>query len=430
MISWAKKHFSRLRSIVELMMRLLNEEFPVAIGKSGQPGDAKHINYIAKKFIEGYKDIIEWRLIFLNLNVDPTFSTFLNLTSNLASNAIKETEDFVIRFHKETNEIFSDSYNNEEKRVIRFSINLGIPDSPEFDKEIGRLNNMINKQGINASVAEDISKYQDEIKRLINMIDEQGINTSVTENISKFHEEIERWKNTIDEDRIDASVDEEFSKLANEIGRLRNMINEQGINASVAEDLSKAHEIQDERLISHLAQTADDKEGKSDKDVTLAYKIVDDHPYSDVIRIRTKWKGKNRLLWVNKSDLDEFLSNQKNFREIHRLFDSGKKPFETRGRIKLYRGTVWRWNACVVKKGGGCFIATAVYDSASAPEVVYLRNFRDKILLSNLIGRLLVDVYYQISPPISGFISRHMILKKLVKGFFIDPIIGCIKVFY
>jgi hypothetical protein len=83
------------------------------------------------------------------------------------------------------------------------------------------------------------------------------------------------------------------------------------------------------------------------------FKIVDDHTYENVIRIRTKWQGKNRLLWINKTDLDEFFSHPENFKEITRLFDTGKEWYETGGRIKLSsRGTVLRWNACVVKKVG------------------------------------------------------------------------------
>jgi len=162
-----------------------------------------------------------------------------------------------------------------------------------------------------------------------------------------------------------------------------------------------------------------------------AYKIVDGHTFENAVRIKKKWKGKNRLLWIEKTAIDEFLAHPEYFKETPRLVDSGKLPHETRGRIKMGpRGTVLRWNACLVKKGEGCFIATAVYDSASASEVVYLINFRDKILLPTLIGKLLVMFYYQISPPISGFISRHIILKRLVRVFFIDPVISCIKVFW
>ena len=37
--------------------------------------------------------------------------------------------------------------------------------------------------------------------------------------------------------------------------------------------------------------------------------------------------------------------------------------------------------------GGGCFIATAAYGSMMAPHVRILRDFRDRILLQNSIGK-------------------------------------------
>lgn len=49
----------------------------------------------------------------------------------------------------------------------------------------------------------------------------------------------------------------------------------------------------------------------------------------------------------------------------------------------------------------GCYIATAVYGSYDAPEVMALRRFRDETLKKSVLGRLFIRVYYKFSPPIA-----------------------------
>lgn len=50
----------------------------------------------------------------------------------------------------------------------------------------------------------------------------------------------------------------------------------------------------------------------------------------------------------------------------------------------------------VVKKQeeNGCFFATAIYRDINAPEVRFLRKFRDEALIHNIAGRVFVSLYY------------------------------------
>ena len=52
-------------------------------------------------------------------------------------------------------------------------------------------------------------------------------------------------------------------------------------------------------------------------------------------------------------------------------------------------------------KKEGCYIATAVYGSYDAPEVMTLRRFRDDTLKKTFLGRLFIRAYYTLSPPIA-----------------------------
>jgi hypothetical protein len=65
--------------------------------------------------------------------------------------------------------------------------------------------------------------------------------------------------------------------------------------------------------------------------------------------------------------------------------------------------------------GGGCFIATAAYGSANADDVLIFREFRDRHLITNPPGRLLVRAYYRFSPPLADIISKHENMRAAVR---------------
>jgi hypothetical protein len=76
---------------------------------------------------------------------------------------------------------------------------------------------------------------------------------------------------------------------------------------------------------------------------------------------------------------------------------------------------------------GPCFIATAVYGSPIAPEITVLRHYRDEVLLTSVLGRILVGFYYYVSPPLAALISKHRHLRSVVRRCLLEPILHLIK---
>lgn len=100
--------------------------------------------------------------------------------------------------------------------------------------------------------------------------------------------------------------------------------------------------------------------------------------------------------------------------------------------------TRWSCSSCgtdnpvkgTIVERGGCFVASAVYGSSSAKEVLTLRTFRDRVLARSRMGRLFIIGYYHFAPFYAQFISKSEVLKKIVKITLIAPLVKILRSHY
>jgi hypothetical protein len=76
-----------------------------------------------------------------------------------------------------------------------------------------------------------------------------------------------------------------------------------------------------------------------------------------------------------------------------------------------------------LEDNGGCFIATAAYGSALAPQVDVLRAFREHYLRPYGPGRAMIRLYETLSPPLADAI-RSSDASRLVVRAILWPVVG------
>ena len=78
-------------------------------------------------------------------------------------------------------------------------------------------------------------------------------------------------------------------------------------------------------------------------------------------------------------------------------------------------GSIYYGNQLSFKTADACFIATAAYGSILHSSVKVLRNVRDRYLVTNVPGRIFVNLYYKFSPPIADIIAGSELLRFIVR---------------
>lgn len=128
--------------------------------------------------------------------------------------------------------------------------------------------------------------------------------------------------------------------------------------------------------------------------------------YEELIKgtkILESWVGNNQ---VSQFDSEDKLDNE---------------PDETFKQLCLKYNKICSLEFCLlpskvtIGNDNSCFIATAAYTTSIHPDLDTFREFRDSKLLTNTVGRLVVGLYYTLSPSLANYISRKPVIKVFVR---------------
>jgi hypothetical protein len=147
------------------------------------------------------------------------------------------------------------------------------------------------------------------------------------------------------------------------------------------------------------------------------------------------WKGENGIPMGPTTMLS---ATDTNGTYVQRTCELKPPPDVTHLRIRLY-GTGWNGSAEVrfdeigfypvwpSLPGVDCFIATAAYGTETASQLDILRDFRDQVLLKNVLGSRFVAAYYRLSPPVAAFIAKNDFLRAVVREVLVDPVVNLLQ---
>lgn len=105
----------------------------------------QHIIYLAKRFGDGYKKLIDWSLEFKNIKTNSEYEKIVYIISQFTKNTIPEIEAYSEDIYKTVNDFHAEShkYSSENPKKVTMVLDLTAPDTTLLNEEFARLTNKL-----------------------------------------------------------------------------------------------------------------------------------------------------------------------------------------------------------------------------------------------------------------------------------------------
>ena len=113
--------------------------------------------------------------------------------------------------------------------------------------------------------------------------------------------------------------------------------------------------------------------------------------------------------------------------QIEIEIEEEKKAKEEKERKELESKKVQPTTTSSSSSSSSCFVITATMGDPFHPIVDEFRAYRDRNLLTNVIGRTFVKLYYKVGPYAASIIWKSEILRRISFSFFVNPVYKRLK---
>lgn len=137
--SWVKVKLSEVSRLCGIATHIVNEALPVAFGPPGVAGDAGLILHAAARLAGVYKQLLEWKLDFLRLDLHPKMRNLNGITSRYCDTFVEDIERFSQEFHSQIYKA-ADAIKRGERAKVELMLTLrasGVTD--QMAEEMGRV---------------------------------------------------------------------------------------------------------------------------------------------------------------------------------------------------------------------------------------------------------------------------------------------------
>jgi hypothetical protein len=220
-----------------------------------------------------------------------------------------------------------------------------------------------------------------------------------------------------------------LSRGITKIGKEKKIIKDRGLTKQSSGAEGAGHEAEDEKeLERHREEEYTEKEGIESNFLmycSLDNKISEEQ-VQDALNLMKENKIENAFFFSNLGFDSKAIKEIENYNFFYLDLNSLEKTIE-KNNLSLKKAV----NEIELPPAPGCFIATAAYGSALHPDIEFLRDFRDNIVLKSRFNgffRILLNFYYLWSPYLAKQMKKYNCLKQLIKFTIVYPFVYLTKI--